>query len=30
MIAAEPLGATVRVTSSPEGRDLIQTFEPAV
>ncbi len=30
MIAAEPLGATVRVTSSPEGRDLIQAFEPAV
>jgi acetyl-CoA C-acetyltransferase len=28
MIAAEPLGATVRVAPSPEGRDLIQTFEP--
>jgi acetyl-CoA C-acetyltransferase len=30
MIAAEPLGATVSVAPSPEGRDLIQTFEPAV
>jgi acetyl-CoA C-acetyltransferase len=30
MIAAEPLGAAVRVAPSPEGRDLIQAFEPAV
>jgi len=30
MIAAEPLAARVRVATSPEGRDLIQTFEPAV
>jgi len=30
MIAAEPLGATVRVAPSPEGRDLIQAFEPTV
>jgi acetyl-CoA C-acetyltransferase len=30
MIAAEPLGATVQVGPSPEGRDLIQTFDPAV
>jgi hypothetical protein len=28
MIAAEPLGATIRVAPSPEGRDLIQSFEP--
>jgi acetyl-CoA C-acetyltransferase len=28
MIAAEPLGATIRVAPSPEGRDLILSFEP--
>jgi len=30
MIDAEPLGATIRVATSAEGRDLIQSFEPAV
>jgi acetyl-CoA C-acetyltransferase len=30
MIVADPLGAMVHVAPSPEGRDLIQTFEPVV
>ncbi len=30
MIAADPLGATVRVAPSPEGRDLIRSFDPVV